>query len=324
MATYRKTHRVRHDGGAQSLISIALDASGDPVIPTSATHTILDLRVPETGTDREIVASTASTVDSASTTLSAAAGAGTSDRRLLSAVDASGFSEDHKYLLTDATTGRRKLVDVAWISSNSIYLRQPLVDGFASGSALAGIEVTSTFPAAEAADDDSLDDGGGPYALDLVWVGVDPPNQREIVFVERTPENLYAVTLDQCEMLSPSLRKKLVNHDNAAEQFLDQAHSDWRAELAALGLNPSDYYGAENHREYIKARWAMHGHRYLPGGEGDFNDRLADSFERRARVLLNTFMAGGNNPHGTVVVDPDEDDADDGTSLQKGRLFGLS
>jgi hypothetical protein len=315
---------VRFGDGAFTLLGVAFDFDGRITRPTSATFVILDLRYGEDDTNRVVQASTAATVDAVSTTTSGASGGSQANRALVQVADETGVTADGRYLLTDATTGHRTMVGVANLVGKKVYLKEPLTRDYATGSTFEGIDVSATFPAAEANDEDRLDNGGGPYAIDWTWVGVNPTTQRDITYVKRNPEFQWRVTLNECANVSPSLAKQLVNTDNAAEHFLEQAHHDYYAELAAIGRDPANFYGGPNHDEYIKYRWAMHGHRYLPGGSDGYHARLAGEFERRALILLHTFTSPGNNPVDTVIVDSDEDSAEPGTSTGQPKMFGMT
>lgn len=316
---------VRFNGGNQSVVVIPLDGRGVPTLPSAASGTIVDLRYPEDGSDREILAAGAGSIDSASTTLSAAAGAGQANRALLSVASAAGLVEGHAYLLTDATTSRRELVWIDTIDGTSIYLRSNLTSVFASASTLEGIEVTWTFPTAEAADESRLDAGGGPYALDVTWTGVDPVNARFIGWVRRNPERALWCTVQDCVGVDPTLGDELANHGrNTPHNLMVQAHLDWEADLREVGVDPANHRGSHNAREYVKHRWAFRGRMLLPGDEDDYNDRLAKEHFARARSLLSTFQTRGGNPIGTVTPDRDEDEAEDGTSTQTTQFFARS
>ncbi len=322
MAFSRKTHYVQFEGGAQSVLSIPVDARGIPTLPSAATYGILDLRYDEDDSNRAIVAlGTAGSIDSASTTLSAASTL--TAARTITVADGSGLTEGHFYLLTDATTNQRTLIEVRSKNGNTIYLQNALNRVWANASTVQGIEVTATFPSAEAADENrTVDLGGGPYVVDWTWTGVDPTTQREFIWVRRTPGMQHIVTLEDCAILDPSLQREL--KPEWVEQFLNQAHRDLHAELRAIGQDPSRWDGAENAQEYVKARFVMHGRRYLPGEEGGRNDRLAQAAEGRARIMLHTILSAGTSPVGTVITDATEDEAPDGTSPQGHTIFGLS
>ncbi len=327
LPSQRKVHFVRFNAGTQDIISVPLDSNGDPVLPSSATYGIFDIRFPEDdSTDREIVAAgTAGTIDTATSTTTAAAGAGQSDRTLLAMTDGSDFDEGHRYMLTDLTTGRRRLVTIENKNGNNLYLASNLVKLWASGSTLEGIEVTASFPSAEANDEeDTVDSGGGPYAIDWTWTGPEQTRQRELIWVRRNPEMPYLVTLDDCEFVDPLLRTQLQNMNGAAGKFLYQAHADLWAELRAVGLNPMNWHGGENAEEYIKHQWAMLGRGYLGGDEGEYNDRMSVMHGKRARQLLHTFTVPGRNPINTSMPDESEDHAEQGTSTVKPDFWGLS
>ena len=190
-----ETHRVLHDGGNQTIKTVPYSDQEEPTVVTSATYTIIDLRRGENDSERTIVASTAATVDPISTTTTAAAGTGAANKRLLSLTDATGVTEGSAYVI-DSGSGLRELVVVDYIDTNDVYARDPLRFAYASGSTFKGVEVSGTFPTAEASDDEALDFGAGPYAVDWVFVGVTPTTKRELIWIVRSLDKGYASVSD--------------------------------------------------------------------------------------------------------------------------------
>lgn len=328
MAFPTKVHYVRFSGsgGELSILGIPADGRGVPTRATAATYGISDLRYQEDDAERVIVsAGTAATLDTVDTTTSGASGSGQADRTLVTVASATGITEGHRYMLTDATTSRRELVTVDRIDGGNVYMREPLVDVYATASTFQGVEFTATFDSTEAADEERLDDAGGPYAIDWVWTGVDPTRQREMVWVRRHPELPWFVSLGECARVDPTLRDQLANIPGASDGFLLQAHEDLWAELAAVSIDPHNWDGGRNAIEYIKHRWAYRGRKQLPGEDGEFNDRMAREHLARAQSLRGTFITRGKNPVGTVTPDRDEDQAESGTSTtQPNGLFALT
>ncbi len=290
-----QTHRIVHDGGAQAVRVIAVNDQGDPTIPSSAAYTVIDLREPEDSTTREVQASTAATIDSLSTTTTGTAGPVASDDRVVPVASAAGISEGTWYLLEDG--GQREAVLVDFVDGLDVHVRDRLSKIFSAGAAFQGLEVSGTFPAAEAADDDALVDGAGPYAIDWTFVGVVPERARDLAWIVRTAEKSYA-TLGDLRILDPvsaNVSRDLID----PRAFLEQAHRDFRGRLRELGIDPDVYHGGENARDAVTLRAAMYIRRQL---RGEGNVELSEWFERRYQGMTANLAA-----QGTVITDPHED-----------------
>jgi len=310
MAIARKVHTVTFGEGAQAILTIPVDGRGRPKRPTSGAYVIVDLRYVVDSADRVIQTSTAGVVDTVDTTTTAAAGIGQAEMRKVALTSAAGVAAQHRYLLTDLTTGLADLVEVESVVGSTVYLSVPLAATYATGSTFRGAEVSATFPSAEAADEARLDDGGGPYMVQWTWVGVDPTSQDELCYVRRRPDDLWLVTLDECDQVDVTLRAELSNTAGgmAPRLFLRQAHEDLRTQLEAVALDPAAYFGHRVAREYVKRRWAFMGRMHLAQDEASPNKIKADMHRFEARDLIGTILLPGGHPRPTVITSQREDD----------------
>lgn len=307
-------HVVIYEGGAQTIKTIALDENNEPKVPSVATYAIVNLRYHEDDASRTVVAAgTAATIDSASTTTDASSGRGTADPRKVSVADVTGFAEGSQYLIT-ASNGRAEIFRVDHIdtSGNDLYADSELAALYASGSTVTGIEVSATFPSAEAADENEFDDDVR-YAIDWTFTGVTPTRARELIQVRRTAQRVYA-TIEDVRTIDASLAPYTEDRLKL-ERVLVQAHRDFRRRIRAHGIDPDRYYGDETARDAIAYRAAEIARRQMGG---DRDERLADDYGEEYRSIM-VQLGGTDQLHTTR-------EGDDSTLDVAHRLgaFGLT
>lgn len=228
------THRVYFDKGAQPIRTVP-HRDGRPVRVTAATYGIFDARFGDSSSDHVVVAEgTAATVDSVSTTLSAKAGRGATDRRTITVASTAGISAGRTYLL-QAPSGVVELVRIATVASGTSLLAGTEIRGdFPAASTLKGVEVAATFPGSEADDESNLD--GMPWVV--VWTIDGFPPLRETIHLERGEEALLA-SLDDLRELDPTL--SVTGGDRIDPALaLARAHRDLRTDLLMAGASESD------------------------------------------------------------------------------------
>jgi len=307
-----KVHRVIFEGGAQTIKGLAVDSLGQVAVPTSATYSIVDLRVDEDDSTRTIQSSTAGTVDSASATTDAAAGSGSADKHAISVDSSAGFSAGSTYLLSYLGQTEEFVCARVDSTNGTLYARDPLTKVWASGSSVVGCEVSATFPAAEAASDwdSEVDDRGGPYAIDWVWVGVSPTRRRDLIYIDRVAEKKYATRSDVAILdhaIAGSSRDAL-----RVENALEQAHRDLQRRIRELKLDPSTWQGGDTARDFVTYR-AAYLLRVQQGSERD--QELADKWDHHAKGILANLGA-----EGAIVVDKNNDEEAD-TQPRFSRVF---
>ena len=293
------THRVYFAKGAQTLTTIPHRA-GSPVRVSAATYAILDTRYGVDSAEHVVVAAgTAGAVDAVSTTLAARAGRAASDRRALTLVSTTGVLAGHSYLLT-STTGAVELVSVAAVVSATVLRTMSEIRGdFATGSTFKGIEVSATFPADPAADDDNLDTD----AFLLVWTIADFPPIRESVYLERGEESQLASLTDLSE-LDPMV--PLAGGDRVSPAAaLARAHKDFRTDLIMAGVSESDLLAGPIGRDAVTYRAAALVYQH---NDDEVSARKYKDYGARYQQLLNGIIIGAKKPQ-VLALDKSEEAA---------------
>lgn len=290
-------HRVYYSKGAQALTTIPHRA-GSPVRVTSATYEIIDTRYGVDSDEHVVVAAgTAATVDATSTTLTARAGRGAADRRALTLTSTAGVATGHQFILT-SPAGAVELVRVADVVSATVLRTAAEIRGdYAAGSTFKGIEVSATFPADPAADEDNLDSD----AFVVVWTMPGLPPIRESVFVERGEEGQLA-TLDDLAELDPHI--PLAGGDRVSPAAaLARAHKDFRVDLQLAAINESDLLAGPIGRDAVCYRAAE---LCFSHGDDPVSERKAKSYGARYQELRAAIVVGALKPQVVALDKSDE------------------
>jgi hypothetical protein len=246
------SHRIYFSKGAQALVTIP-HRRGAPVRVTAATYEIVNTRHAVDSTEHVVVAAgTAATVDSFSTTLTAAAGRNAADRRALTMTSTAGLVVGSQYIL-EAPNGQAELVRIAAAPSGTVArAAQELRGDYPTGTTLRGVQVSATFPADPAADEDNLDD----LAFLVIWSFTGLPPLRESIHLERGEEAQLA-TLDDLRELDPMLSVTGGDRIDPASA-LARAHKDFRLDLQMAGVSESDLLTGSLGRDAVVYRAAYH------------------------------------------------------------------
>lgn len=305
--------RVLYGKGAQTLRLVPIDQQGRPRVCTAATYALVDLRLSETSDDREVVAAgTAATVDSVSTTTTAAAGYGAANPRLVSLTSLTGVAVGRRYLLR-GTTGGEELVTVAEIVSGGVLVESQITAAFATGSAFLGLEVAVVFPADEANDEDEVEAGGGPYAFDLAFTGITPAYQRFLCWIDRTTSQVLATVADVLEL--EQTVGAVAGKRMSIPAAISRAAKDMQTEQLVAGVDASRFLLGEVGRDYQTYRAAG-----LLLQHGDERAQ-ARGVERMAHAqrLLNAVIQG--RPEGVASPNRSGDEAAPGKSMEPRSYF---
>ena len=293
------THRVYFGKGAQTLTTIPHRA-GSPLRVASGTFEIVDTRYGVDSDDHVVVAAgTAATVDATSTTLTARAGRVAADRRALSLTSTTGVTTGHQYILT-SPAGAVELVRIDAVVSGTVLRTVAELRGdFATGSTFKGIEVTGTFPADPAADEDNLNH----ESFMVVWTLPGLPPLRESVLIERGEEGQLA-TLDDLAELDPMI--PLAGADRVSPATaLARAHKDLRTDLQLACVSEADLLTGPIGRDAVTYRAAF---LCFQHGDDPVSERKAKSYEARYQQLLNGIIVGAKKP-GVLALDKREESA---------------
>lgn len=288
--------------GAQTVWVYATDAHGRLAKPSGATARIVDLDYTEDESDdlRIVLATSAATVDSLSTTTTAIAGVRTADPRkvpITAGVPVVGVS----YAISSAGNTEAFVVDR--IDSLNIYAREALRFQHASGATVTGLRVSATFPSGRANDATELD-RRATYGVDWTFTGTTGKSpvrtlcriERRAVAVRATVSDLFlaAPRLEGMNRERNLLDKHIVHADEEITALLEHrgdqvANRDdgkvakmavvWRAlELAYRDLPAASYAEQVEFAAREAARWSK---MLLSGHKPDDAEEVARSTDAR-------------------------------------------
>ena len=303
------THRVYFGKGDQTLRTVP-HRDGRPVLVASATYGIFDSRYGDESSEYEVVSSgTAASVDSFSQTLTSKSGRNATDKRSILVGSTTGLTAGRQYLL-QAVDGRAELVRLAAVVSATRALTEAEISGdYPTGSSLQGIEVSATFPADPAADDQNLD--GLAWILEWSFASFPAPI-RESVFLERGEEAQLATLADLLE-LDPTI-SSLDGDRKEASLALARAHRDFRTDLMLAGASESDVLAGPIGRDAVVYLAAYHA---LKHSSEDSASRRAESYMARYQELRQAIQVGSKKPQ---VVSLDKESAS-ATATNPAKLF---
>lgn len=287
-------HEILANGGAQDVLHVPRDRLGRAGRVSSANFQIVDLSESEDSDDRVIQSSTAATVDSTSTTVATnAAGPGSGDARVITVADESGFVVGHTYQIVEDSVSETFVV--SGTSTGELRSVHELRNDYSVGSAVRGIELSGEFPAAEADDEDEVEDGGGPYAViwDYTLDGRDYLALEEIYIVRYS---LQSPITESDVMRAWPLANELARERFSVQHAIASATEDFYARLEASGLKPDLFRHSTIARVACRDLAISYLHRWR--NEPDEAVVLLERYDR----LMNDFTVG-QHPERTVKID---------------------
>lgn len=308
--------QILYNEGAQTVRHIPVDAHGRVTRVASAEYSIIDLRESDTSDNRTIQASTAATVDSVTETLTAAAGPGTADPRLLS-VPASGVTEGRTYILEEDGQREAFVVHRKDTSNARIWTKTDLRLDWTTSAQIRGVEISGTFPSAEANDEDEVEDGGGPYLV--IWDY--QINGKAYLVADEVWLSRYSIPpfCTEAYVLEafPALARSMRGDGPSVTQAIKVAHDDLLSELEASGIDPRYFKSLPYLRNTERKRAIEYLHRWK---QTDPDTIEADRWEERyMRAVEN--LTTGKAPIGTVRIDPANNTAPPGSSEEHGNAW---
>lgn len=276
------THRLIFEGGAQVVRSVMTDARRRPVRVDACGFEVVDLRV-NAGSTGHVLTSGAATVDSVSTTLSAAAGRGAGgDVRAVTVASAAGVRVGGRYLLVDGA--KAEVVRVESISGTMLRLSSDLPYRFASGSSLLGLEVSCTIAAEVAADTAYL----AETLLAVRWSPTGGEVVLEPVYLERqTPTTL--ATADELAAMDRGLAAMAGPADLAAA--IAEASADFDVDLLSAGVSDTALVPGPIGKRAILALAAWH---LLKTSTDPSAVSRAERYHARYQELRNNLLVGAD------------------------------
>ena len=306
-------HRVRF-GVAKTLYHVPRDRYARAAIASSPTFAVVALWHSEDSTEREIVAETVTTVDTTTTTLSDDAGPAEANPKLLPVASSVGFVAGRSYLLVQGEVSQ--LVTCEGIDTGQFLCKQEVRHPFTSGATLRGVEISASFPA-DAADEDDLEAGGGPYGI--VWsytiagVGYYPIEEAWVVRYDAQP----LITTADLERRWPEVAS-MVSTRWSLEDAIASASDDFLADIESSGRDPHGLLHSAVARVCVADKALEKLHRWSRSDRGDeYAEVLRMDYDRRVRDLLtgqtpvrtaeishttNTATQGGSRVHGQPII----------------------
>jgi len=292
--------RVIYNQGDQRISVVPINpATGAPVVVDSGTDvtvSIVDLREHETATDRTVLATTTVAQDTFSAVLTAAAGFSQADPHALSVITSTA-ALGRPYLLT-SSGGQSEVVRLASRGLTSASTVTPLRSNYAAADTLRGVELVATFPSAEANDEDSVDDKGGPYLVTWTYVvdglTVTLPTTLWVDRFSLTPPIDESYVIQGMPTIAQRARGRV-----SVSGAIAVAWDDWLASIQSSGKDPSLFPPAHN----VKVALRELALAYLVGWVAGTPEEKADARADKAAAMaaLDSILEG-RAPQGQVQI----------------------
>jgi len=284
------TQYVTYNGGAQTLKVVPIGADGDPLLLSAATAKIVDLAHTDTATDYTIEAEAAATVDNGTTdTTTANVGHTYPEKREIVVGTPASFTKGSHYALV-AADGSTETIKVDHVSTTSVFATDIIRGQFPTGSTLRGIEVSFTFPAATAnSETEFKTHGETPYAIDWGFTGGTPATQRELIWMRRQPDPVWA-TAEDVAMYDSQVGKLNAKH-NKLENAISQAHRDLRREIRSHQIDTDTIHFGDDGRDWLVRRAVELLRRAM--GDDELNQVLADKAHDEAAAIMGQLTGAG-------------------------------
>lgn len=316
MSSVYNYNRVLFEGGNHTLVHVP-HVNGRPERLTSGvTYSIVDLQEGDEAADR-VVASGTATFGSIDATLDASAGPSQTDNKLISVDDASSIERSHLYILRKAD-GLRELVEAERVDTtgDNVYAVTDLRHDYASGDSLQSIEVSATFPSAEAADEQELFSGAGPYQITWSYT-VDGVvfAQPWVFWLTRYTVQPFITERDVTRR-NPTIVARSRDRVPMGDAIV-AAHDDYLARLEAAGIDPAYHRVGVSAKVAVATRALSYLHRWQTTED---DDEAADRLDEHYQTLMRDLLTGRPD-RGVVMVDKDSDTARSGPSRAYGHQF---
>lgn len=301
-------HEVAFGGGAQELIHVP------PSRVTSATASIANLTEADDSVDRFVLASGPATLDSYTATLTTAAGAGQASPRLMT--HAGALATAGRAYSIEAPDGRHENFTAEAVSATTLRSATPLSGAYPIGSVVRGVQISCTFPAPAAADED-LFDGDPPIRVRWAYTAADGGlwNVDELVRLVRgkpTARNLGAVELD-LRTTKPEIVRSLGIDPATLRNLIASVARRLVADLRGKHIEPDAFLTGDEGFELLKQAVVLEiaedGH--APANI-DAPGYAALQSQKFGRMWMNATR--GSDPTNAVVIDRESDTAPAGGS----------
>lgn len=276
-----REHKLQYGQGQQTIRTYAVSELGFAVRPSAATLQLVDLRYADDNESYSVADAAAATIDTMSTTTTAACGRSSAAPSTITLTSVAGVSAGRRYLISNAA-GQSEVVTVTAVNAGPktvLALNEPQ-HAYPSGATFQGVEVSGSV-AADVANTDTYFDA----SLAAIWTftGVEPARVVDRVELVR-PQPSWA-TQDDLVRLEPGLTTRNADLVSA----LAQAHFDYALDLRGAGLNPYTYSGGELARGAVTYLAAYHA---LKTREEDAARERATQHRDRYRELRLQLIVG--------------------------------
>lgn len=290
------SQKVIYNGGAQTLKIVPTGADGDPMLLSAGTGKIVDLAHAETSSGYVIEAQAAVTLDSTTDTTTANVGLTYPAKHEIVVSTPSNFTKGSSYALV-AADGSSETIRVDHLSATSVFAVDVIRGKYPTGATLRGVEISFTFPAATADDETEFKQHlTTPYAIDWGFTGGTPATQREMIWMRRHPDPVWA-TVEDVTMYDSSVAK-LNAKQNKTTNALEQAHRDLRREIRSHRIDTDTIDFGEAGRDWVVRRAVELLRRGM--GDDELNQDLANEAKAEASSILQDLTGVG---FGQVLTD---------------------
>lgn len=311
-------HTIIFGQGAQAVRTVIVDPRGRARTPSSVTFEIVNLRLHEDADDRVIASGTA-TIDSASATTTAIAGAGTANRSRIQVDDVAGFSAGRQYLIEYRGQSELIVLDRKDSTDGYLYSRGDLLYQYPVGATVGGIEVSANFPADEAADESRIQ-VHTPYAVDWTVSGVEGVQNpyRELIWVERNAKSFRA-TVQDVQRLDQTI-DVYTGERISIPTALEAANEVIQTRLQMAGMDRHEVEWGPVGR--LAAAYFALASIYQTSTSEEMQDRTR--WAQKQFEFYMSSMISGNHPKGSVRTSRSTDAAPAGSGHGSGSIFGIS
>ena len=251
--------KVLFDQGAGTLLFVPVSPTGRAVriAQGSVTYAIEDYRHDEDATRRSISTGTA-TLDTVDVNVTATSGAGQPDPRLIQLDTVTGIQAGHQYLISQED-GYAEPVIVQAVETDAdnlgVIATTPLRRSYNNCAVFQGLEQSATFDSTEAADEDRLHDGAGPFFVVFTYTldGVNFVHPEE-VWLSRYSTN---PPLTEAELLlaDPALAGRTQDRRTFDPSVAIRiANEDTLGELEARRIDPDYFKSGPAMKRAVRAR----------------------------------------------------------------------
>lgn len=293
--------RVLYNQGDQriSVVPVHPETGGPVVVDvgTDVTLSIFDGREHELSANRTVLAVTTVTQDAFSESLTGAAGFAQASPQSVP-VDASAAAIGRTYLLVDSI-GRAEPVQLTSVGGTATAdVAIPLRGSYSAADTLVGVELVGTFPSAEANDEGSVEDSGGPYFA--VWTYVVDGKTVTLpteLWVDRFS---MAPPVDEAYVLRamPTLAQRSRGRGTPREA-ISVAWDDWLAMVQSAGKDPSLFPPGHSVRVGLRRLAIAYLLDWAAGTDAEREE--AKQRDESARAALSSVLEG-RAPHGQTQL----------------------